>query len=85
MAELAKKFKMKINEHLSREKEQSMPIRLPILPEHITRKIISFVPIKDNCFLVNKTFEEEAIELIRHRCFLKLNRNTVKTSYKNYN
>lgn len=51
---------------------------LPSLPDHILGKIIKFVPIKDNCFLVNKTFENEAMFAMKNRCFLTLDEKTVR-------
>lgn len=48
------------------------------LPDHILEKIISFVPNKDNCFLVNKRFQKESINATRNRYRLLLDNKNVR-------
>lgn len=43
-----------------------------LLPDEIIERIISFVPCKESCFLVNSTFKREATKTIQTRCSLKL-------------
>lgn len=42
------------------------------LPNEILAKIISFVPSKKSCFLVNKRFHQESIRATRNKCWLDM-------------
>lgn len=48
------------------------------VPDEVLEKILSYVPIKDNCFLVNKKFHKESIYATRNRCRLLLNDDNVR-------
>jgi hypothetical protein len=79
MEHLAKKLKL---DDARLDESQDFSV-FDMLPDEILEMIISFVPSKMNCFLVNKRFNRETINATRNRLILKLDSDTVKLRRKN--
>lgn len=57
--------------------DEEKPCYFDKIPDEVLENIISFVPNKKSCFLVNKQFNQEAIKATRNRYCLKLNQSSV--------
>lgn len=70
------KLELSIDESC-RQSQQETNTTIEKVPEEVLEMILTYVPCKEYCFLVNKMFQKAAVGASRNRIMLIVNKNSV--------
>lgn len=70
------KLELSIDESC-RQSQQETNTTIEKVPEEVLEMILTYVPCKEYCFLVNKMFQKAAVGASRNRIVLTVDKNSV--------